>query len=134
MVGIVIVSHSRSAAEGIRELAAQMAGPDLCITACGGMEDGSIGTDAVRIRDAIIGADSGDGVCVMVDLGSGIMSTETAIELLEFDEEHEGIRARIADAPVMEGSVRAAVAASSGDTLENVIAAAEEARGMKKLQ
>ena len=54
--------------------------------------------------------------------------------LLEFDEEHEGIRARIADAPVLEGSVSAAVAASSGDTLENVIAAAEEARGMKKLQ
>ncbi len=86
MVGIVIVSHSRLAAEGIRELAAQMAGPDLRIIACGGMEDGSIGTDAMRIQTALIEADSGDGVCAMVDLGSGIMSTETAIELLESDE------------------------------------------------
>lgn len=133
MVGIVIVSHSRSAAEGIRELAAQMAGPDLKIIACGGMEDGSIGTDAVRIQDAVVRADCGDGVCVMVDLGSGIMSTETAIELLEFDDDHSGIRVQIADAPVLEGAVSAAVSASAGDSLDEVIAAAEEARGMKKL-
>ena len=133
MVGIVIVSHSGLAAEGIRELAAQMAGPDLSLIACGGLEDGSIGTDAVRIQDAIVRADSGDGVCVMVDLGSGIMSAETAMELLEMDEDHEGIRVQIADAPVLEGSVSAAVSASAGDSLEEVIAAAEEARGMRKL-
>ena len=133
MVGIVIVSHSRLAAEGIRELAAQMAGPDLSIIACGGMEDGSIGTDAVRIQNAMIEADSGDGVCAMVDLGSGIMSTETAMELLEFDDDHSDLRVMIADAPVLEGAVSAAVSASAGDPLEAVIAAAEEARGMKKL-
>ena len=133
MVGIVIVSHSRLAAEGIRELAAQMAGPELPLIACGGLEDGSIGTDAIRIQNAIIAADRGDGVCVMVDLGSGIMSAETAMDLLEIDDEHEGIRVQIADAPVLEGSVSAAVSASAGDSLEEVIAAAEEARGMQKL-
>ena len=136
MVGIVIVSHSKLAAEGIRELASQMAGPDLKLIACGGMQDGSIGTDAVRIRDAVIeaGGDAKDGVCVLVDLGSGIMSAETAIELLESDDEYAGLPVRIADAPVLEGAVSAAVSASSGDTLDAVISAAEEARGMKKLQ
>ncbi len=134
MVGIVIVSHSKKAAEGIRELAAQMAGPDTAIIDCGGMEDGSIGTDAMRIQDAIIRADSGDGVCVMVDLGSGIMSAETAIEFLECDEEHADIRVQIADAPVLEGAVSAAVSASADDPLEEVIAAAEEARGVMKLE
>lgn len=136
MVGIVIVSHSKLAAEGIRELASQMAGPDLKLIACGGMQDGSIGTDAVRIRDAVIeaGGDGKDGVCVLVDLGSGILSAETAIELLEFDDEYAGLAVRIADAPVLEGAISAAVSASSGDTLDAVIAAAEEARGMKKLQ
>ena len=134
MVGIVIVSHSRLAAEGIRELAAQMAGPALQLIACGGMEDGSIGTDSVRIQNAIIEADSGDGVCMMVDLGSGIMSAETAIELLEFDDEHSDIQVRIADTPILEGAVSAAVSASAGDSLDDVIAAAEEARGMKKLE
>ena len=115
-------------------LAAQMAGPDTAIIDCGGMEDGSIGTDAMRIQDAIIRADSGDGVCVMVDLGSGIMSAETAIEFLECDEEHADIRVQIADAPVLEGAVSAAVSASAGDPLEEVIAAAEEARGVMKLE
>ena len=136
MVGIVIVSHSKLAAEGIRELASQMAGPDLKLIACGGMQDGSIGTDAVRIRDAVIeaGGDGKDGVCVLVDLGSGIMSAETAIELLESDDEYAGLPVRIADAPVLEGAVSAAVSASSGDTLDAVISAAAEARGMKKLQ
>ena len=135
MVGIVIVSHSKLAAEGIRELASQMAGPDLKLIACGGMQDGSIGTDAVRIRDAVIeaGGDGKDGVCVLVDLGSGIMSAETAIELLEFDDEHSDIQVRIADAPILEGAVSAAVSAFTGDSLEQVIMAAEEARGMKKL-
>ena len=110
-----------------------MAGPELRIIACGGLEDGEIGTDAIRIQQAIIQAESGDGVCLMVDLGSGIMSAETAMELLEMDDEHAGIRVRIADAPVLEGSVAAAVSASAGDGLEAVIAAAEEARGMKML-
>lgn len=134
MVGIVIVSHSRLAAEGIRELAAQMAGPDLKLIACGGMEDGSIGTDSIRILNAIIEADGGDGVCLLVDLGSGIMSTETALELLECDEVHSDTEVRIADAPILEGAVSAAVSASAGDSLKDVIAAAEEARGMKKLE
>ena len=132
MVGIVIVSHSRLAAEGIRELATQMAGPELRILACGGMEDGSIGTDAMRICSAISEADSGDGVCVLADLGSGIMSTEAAIEILR-DEDPGASPVRIADAPILEGAVSAAVSASTGDTLQEVILAAEEARGMRKL-
>ena len=62
------------------------------------------------------------------------MSAETAIEFLECDEEHAGIRVQIADAPVLEGAVSAAVSASAGDPLEEVIAAAEEARGVMKLE
>lgn len=120
-----------ASAAGIRDLAAQMAGPLLRIIACGGMEDGSIGTDAMRIRDAVAEAEAGDGVCVMVDLGSGIMSAEDAIELLTEDEEaHPGLRVQIADAPVLEGAVCAAISASAGDPLEEVVRAAEEARGM----
>ena len=40
MVGLLIVSHSRKAAEGIYELAVQMAGKDHRVVAVGGMEDG----------------------------------------------------------------------------------------------
>lgn len=41
MVGVLIVSHSKKAAEGIYELAVQMAGKDHRVVAVGGMEDGS---------------------------------------------------------------------------------------------
>ena len=129
MVGIVIVSHSAKVAEGIQEMASQMAGIGQKIVAAGGLEDGSIGTDAVKISAAIVSADSGDGVVVLVDLGSAVLSAETALELLQ--EEQRG-RVRIADAPVLEGSIVAAVQAAAGDLLEMVLAAAEDARNLRK--
>ena len=130
MVGIVIVSHSIKVAEGIKELADQMAGESNSIIAAGGLEDGSIGTDAVRIMEAIKKADNGDGVVVMVDLGSAVLSSSLAVELLE---ESISARVRIADAPVLEGAICAAVQASIGDKLDSVLTAAEEARSLLKL-
>jgi len=128
MVGIVIVSHSKKAAEGIYELAMQMAGDNKKIVACGGMEDGSIGTDATRIMTAIEEANDGDGVLILADLGSGILSAQTAIDLLE-----EPIEVEIADAPILEGAISAAVQASFGSTLQEVVEAAELAKEMSKL-
>lgn len=128
MVGILIVSHSKKAAEGIYELAVQMAGKDHRVVAVGGMEDGSIGTDALRIRQGIIDADDGDGVVVLADLGSGILSSQMAIDLLE-----EDINVVIADAPVLEGAVSAAVQAAIGGSLTEVAEAAELAKQVSKL-
>ena len=128
MVGIVIVSHSCKVAEGIYDLVMQMASENEHIVPAGGMEDGSIGTDAFRIQAAIEKADNGDGVAILADLGSGIMSAEMAIEMLDGD-----IEVRIADAPVLEGAVSAAVTSTSGASLDEVIEAAEEARTASKL-
>lgn len=130
MVGIVIVSHSCKIAEGVRELAAQVAASTGRIVAAGGMADGEIGTDAVRISEAIQAANDGDGVVVLADLGSGIMSAETAMELLE----DAGIDVRLADAPVVEGAVAASVEAACGSGIEEVIRAAEAARSMRKIE
>lgn len=129
MVGIVIVSHSSKAAEGIKELAAQMSGDSETIIAAGGMWDGSIGTDALKIKEAIENADTGEGVVVLVDLGSSVLSSCMAIELLD---DSVGKMVRIADAPILEGAIIASVQASIGDTLDNVLAAAEGARSMLK--
>ena len=129
MVGIVVVSHSARVAEGVKELADQMAG-GCKVIAAGGLEDGSIGTDAVRIAEAIREADSGDGVALMVDLGSAVLSSSLAIELLG---RAQAERVRIADAPILEGAICAAVQASTGDKLDSVLNAAEEARGISKL-
>ena len=57
------------------------------------------------------------------------MSAEMAIELLE----EEDISIRIADAPIVEGAVAAAVEANCGSSLEDVIRAAEETRDFRKL-
>ncbi len=129
MVGIVIVSHSAKIAEGIKELADQMAKADQKIIAAGGMPDGSLGTDALRISRAIAEAQTGDGVLVLVDLGSAVLSSETALEFLD-----EAVRqsVRIADAPIVEGTIVAAVQASIDGTLDEVLLTAENARDMHK--
>lgn len=118
-VGLVVVSHSARIAEGVVELAAQMA-PSVTIAAAGGTDDGGIGTSFDRIQAALAEAESGDGVVVLCDLGSAVLTAETALELAEAPE-----RIRIADAPIVEGAVAAAVAAESGDGLDEVVAAAE---------
>ena len=132
MVGLVIVSHSPKIAEGVRDLAGEMAQEQEFIFCAGGLEDGSIGTDAVRILEAVRGADQGDGVVILADLGSAILSAETAMELLS-DEAPE-IRVQIADAPLVEGAVVAAVEASCGSPLEEVVRAAESVRGQSKTE
>ena len=129
MVGVLIVSHSKKAAEGIYELAVQMAGKDHREVAVGGMEDGSIGTDAIRIKEGIEQANGGDGVVLLADLGSGILSSQMAIDLLE-----EDIPVQIADAPILEGAISAAVQAAIGGNLKEVIEAAELAKQVSKLE
>lgn len=124
-VGLVIVSHSGKIAEGVVELAAQMAA-DTRIVAAGGTDDGRIGTSFDLVSAAIAEADGGAGVVVLGDLGSAILTAETALDFLD-DEVRE--RVRIADAPLVEGAVAAAVAAQSGADLIGVLEAAESARG-----
>ena len=129
MVGVLIVSHSKKAAEGIYELAVQMAGKDHRVVAVGGMEDGSIGTDALRSKEGIEQANGGEGVVLLADLGSGILSSQMAIDLLE-----EDIPVQIADAPILEGAISAAVQAAIGGNLKEVIEAAELAKQVSKLE
>ena len=126
MVGIVVVSHSAALAEGVVELARQMGGDELALEAAGGLEDGSIGTDVERVRAAIERAMGNDGVLVLMDLGSALMSAEMAVELLEADG-----RVELSDAPFVEGAVAAAVAARGGASLDEVAAEARQAIGMK---
>ncbi|HET7676451.1 MAG TPA: dihydroxyacetone kinase phosphoryl donor subunit DhaM [Candidatus Limnocylindrales bacterium] len=129
LVGLVVVSHSSRLAEGVVELARQMAGPDLALLPVGGAPNGSLGTDADRIRGAVVEADTGAGVLVLGDLGSAILATEAAIEMLEPE---LAARVRISGGPVVEGAVIAAVQASIGQSLEEVLAAAVAAAQLDK--
>ncbi|MGO9820399.1 MAG: dihydroxyacetone kinase phosphoryl donor subunit DhaM, partial [Solirubrobacteraceae bacterium] len=131
MVGIVIVSHSEALAEGVVRLAREMGGEDLALEAAGGMDEpGVLGTDADRVRAAIERAMSPDGVLVLMDLGSALMSTEFAIEMLA----GASGEVRMSEAPLVEGAVAAAVAARGGATLEEVAVEARGALAMKASQ
>ncbi|MCU1447183.1 dihydroxyacetone kinase phosphoryl donor subunit DhaM [Cryobacterium sp.] len=122
-VGLVFVSHSALIAAGLVALARQMA-PGTALVAAGGMDDGGIGTSFDKISAALLEADQGAGVVVLCDLGSAILTAETAVEFLDDDARD---RVRIADAPLVEGGVAAAVAAEIGGDLDAVLAAAESA-------
>ncbi len=134
LVGIVIVSHSSDVAEATVSLVRQLAnlGDDRPhLIAAGGLEDGTVGTDAVRIANAIARADAGAGVVVIADLGSAILSALTAVEDLLPPE--AATRVAISGGPLVEGSFVAAVQASAGDALAGVRDAADGAAGMDKL-
>jgi PTS hybrid protein len=130
-VGLVIVSHSAKVAEGVVELAGQMA-EEVRVLAAGGTEDGEIGTSATLIAEAIEAADSGDGVLVLVDLGSAVLSTSMAIDELISDQQRG--RVRISEGPLVEGAVIGAVQASTGSALDEVDRAARRAATMPKVK
>ncbi|WP_247827704.1 dihydroxyacetone kinase phosphoryl donor subunit DhaM [Arthrobacter antioxidans] len=126
-VGLVIVSHSEKIAEGVVELAAQMA-PDVVLASAGGTGTGAgparIGTSFDLVQAAIERADGGDGVVILTDLGSAVMTAEMVLEFLE-PEVRE--RVRLAEAALVEGAVAAAVQAQGGSPVDDVVRAAEGA-------
>jgi phosphocarrier protein FPr len=124
VVGLVIVSHSATLADGVAELARGM-GADVPIELAAGIDapEPALGTDATRVLEAIERADQGDGVLVLMDLGSAVLSAEMALDLLPAEQRE---RVVLAEAPLVEGAVAAAVTAKLGAPLEDVAA---EARG-----
>ena len=126
MVGIVVVSHSQKVAEGAKELALQMAA-DAKIAAAGGLQDGSIGTDMEKITNAINEVMSDDGVIMLVDMGSAIMTSEMAIEMSDNPE-----KIKIVDTPVVEGTIFGAVEASIGSSMEQIMDVLAQAKTQPK--
>ncbi|HEV2027192.1 MAG TPA: dihydroxyacetone kinase phosphoryl donor subunit DhaM [Candidatus Dormibacteraeota bacterium] len=126
LVGIVLVSHSLELARGLADLASQVAGADVRIEPAGGAPGGSLGTNGDSVREAIARADRGDGVVVLADLGSSILTVRHLLE------GQANGHIRLVDAPFVEGAVAAAVMSSAGLSLEDVAKAAEDARGASK--
>ena len=113
MVGIVIVSHSEKLAEGVADVTKIMA--DGCpVAAAGGLPDGTYGTDYEKIKDAILSVHGNDGVIVLMDMGSAVMTTEMVIEELGFDD------VLMVDCPIAEGAIAASLSSLCGDDLQTV--------------
>ena len=139
-MGLVLVSHSRTLVEGLGDMVAQVAGPDVRVALAGGTDDGRLGTSAPRItaaiREALGSSDNGstgtrsDGVLVLLDLGSAALSLELALEDLE---PAERAAVRVSEGPLVEGAVLAAVQASVGASIDEVADAAASASTMTKM-
>lgn len=127
MIGIVVVSHSSKVAEGVVDIAKQVSNEAIPIMAAGGTSDGRIGTDAMKIKDAIESVDQGDGVLIFVDLGSAILSAETAIDLLGAES------VEIVDAPLVEGVIASSVQVTITKDIEDIKRVAHESKNMNKL-
>jgi phosphocarrier protein FPr len=123
MIGLVLVSHSAKLAEGVREIAEQMTGGRVPIAVAGGFNDADhpIGTDPMKVHAAVESVYSQDGVIVFMDLGSALMSAESALEWVDADWK---AHVHLSDAPFVEGVISAAVQASIGSTVEAVLAEA----------
>src|SRR4051794_9986502 len=103
MIGIVIVSHSAKIAEGVVDLARSMVGADFPVVAAGGLDlPDVLGTDALRILSAIESVYSDDGVLVLMDLGSALLSAETALDFLSAEIRPNVI---LCAAPLVEGAL-----------------------------
>src|SRR5712691_1327236 len=128
-VGLVLVSHSAAIADGLAELVAQVAGPSVPIVAAGGGPDGTFGTDGGRVLVALREAARSGGAVILMDLGSSVLSVRAALG--ELPAETVALL-RIADAPLVEGANAAGVTASTGGSVDEVLAAAQEARTVAK--
>jgi multiphosphoryl transfer protein len=133
MVGIVIVSHSRLLAEGVRELALQMSQEPVRVAVAAGIDaaDSSIGTDPIAVQEAIEMVYSEDGVVVLMDLGSAVMSAEMALEFLE-SEQRKNVY--LSAAPLVEGAIAAVVQAATGSSVDQVLAEAQGALRAKQVE
>lgn len=130
MIGIVVVSHSPALARAAVDLALEMVGetpPPIAIAA--GAGDGIIGTDAVKVAEAIDEVANGEGVLVFMDLGSAVLSGTMATEFMTTSDE-----VRLTDAPFVEGIIAAIVLANAGASLDEVDREARAAMGPKQSQ
>ncbi|RNI25268.1 phosphoenolpyruvate--protein phosphotransferase [Flexivirga caeni] len=130
MIGIVVVSHSRALGEAVVALAREMAATPPPLAVAAGLDETTFGTDATEVASAIehVAADT-DGVLVLVDIGSSVLSAELACELVDPELAE---RVTISPAPLVEGIVPAVVAAAGGADLAEVAAEAEEGLAAKQ--
>lgn len=114
MVGIVIVSHSKNLAKSIAEYTAIMAA-GAKVAAAGGTDDGSFGTSFDKIYQAIDSVYSDDGVILLMDMGSAVMTAEMVLEAYGSD------KVVMADCPIVEGAVVATIDALGGMSRESIL-------------
>jgi len=130
LVGIVVVAHSSALAESVIAIAKQMLREEVPLAAAGGIDDPGhpFGTDPLRIVNAIQSVYSQNGVLILMDMGSSLLSAEMALDFLP---EEKRNNVRLCEAPLVEGTIAAAVQAEAGGTVDQVVKEALSALAAK---
>lgn len=122
MVSIVLVSHSKKITDGLKEMIEEMADftNNVKIYSAGGTDDGRMGTDSIAIYNIIKQSANCKNILIFADIGSAILSAETAIDLIE-DEQLKS-KVTLVDAPLVEGAFVASIQAMVDDDIEGILA------------
>jgi len=118
MIGLILVSHSKKISDGIKELVMEMTKDEVPIISAGGTSDGRLGTSADLIIEAIKELSECNNILIFTDLGSSIMSSEIAIDLVDDDLKAKCI---LVDAPIVEGAFVAGVQSMVSDDVNAVL-------------
>ena len=130
-IGVILVSHSEYIALGLKELVNEMNDGSVPVVAAGGADGGRIGTSAIKIQEAIESIEDCDHILIYADLGSSILSAETALDLVDED---LADKCRMVDCPIVEGALAGVIMAAGSGDVEAAVQASEEARGVLKLE
>lgn len=132
MVGFVIVSHSKKLAEEIIKLCKEMCKHEFPIINGSGIDGEYLGSNPVIIKEAIEKAYSKEGVLIIGDIGSSILNSEIAIDLLE--ESFDKSKIKIADVPIVEGSMIAMAINDENTSLEDILCELEGFKNFSKVR
>ena len=129
-IGVVLVSHSEYITLGLKALVDEMNDGSVPVVSAGGADGGRIGTSAIKIQEAIESIEDCDHILIYADLGSSILSAETALDLVDED---LADKCQMVDCPIVEGALAGVITASGTGDVEAAVQASEEARGVHKL-
>ncbi|HBR86114.1 MAG TPA: dihydroxyacetone kinase [Firmicutes bacterium] len=132
MISVLLVSHSKQITDGLKSMIDQMINGSkaVLIVSLGGTEDGGLGTDPMKILNAIKESADSKWILIFCDIGSSIMSTTSALDLLDDDELKAKVRC--VDAPLVEGAFAAGVIATTTDDINDIISQVDDAKTQKK--
>lgn len=111
-IGIILVSHSKSLAQGIADLISEVA-KNIPFTYVGGTQEGEIGTSFEQVQQ-IVEQNTAHELLAFYDLGSARMNIELVADLTD---KHIIIQ----NVPVVEGTYTAAALLQAGANKETIL-------------
>lgn len=121
MISVILVSHSKKITDGLKEMIEEMTGQSnqVKIFSAGGTDDNRLGTNPVQIYSIIEQQQDNQNILIFADIGSAILSAETAIELIEDPDLKQKVM--LVDAPLVEGAFIASIQASITTDINEVL-------------